>query len=109
MATTSSWLGAGALKMANVADFHGELPCAKWTREHMPQLTIASRSAQMLIEYALTFQVNGFNHVLNSMFPRPASQHSMAPVSHTLKEMREAAAAATDRAKANVLSSVNRT
>ncbi|CAH0678763.1 unnamed protein product [Chilo suppressalis] len=56
--------------------------------------------------------VNGFNHVLNSMFPRQgAGAHSMssAPVVHTFKEMREAAAAATDRAKANVLSSVNRT
>uniref|UniRef100_A0A2H1VNM9 SFRICE_030315 n=1 Tax=Spodoptera frugiperda TaxID=7108 RepID=A0A2H1VNM9_SPOFR len=51
--------------------------------------------------------VSGFNHVLHSMFPRQvASQHSMT---HTLKEMREAAAAATDRAKANVLSTVNRT
>lgn len=51
--------------------------------------------------------VSGFNHVLHSMFPRQVSpQHSMT---HTLKEMRDAAAAATDRAKANVLSSVNRT
>lgn len=51
--------------------------------------------------------VSGFNHVLHSMFPRQvSSQHSMT---HTLKEMREAAAAATDRAKANVLSTVNRT
>ncbi|XP_075982516.1 preli-like [Anticarsia gemmatalis] len=50
---------------------------------------------------------HGFNHVLDRMFPRAApTQHS---VSHTLKEMRDAAAAATDRAKANVLSSVNRT
>ncbi|KAJ8724170.1 hypothetical protein PYW07_008150 [Mythimna separata] len=51
--------------------------------------------------------VNGFNHVLHSMFPRQVpSSHTMT---HTLKEMREAAAAATDRAKHNVLSSVNRT
>lgn len=51
--------------------------------------------------------VSGFNHVLHSMFPRQVpSSHSMT---HTLKEMREAAAAATDRAKHNVLSSVNRT
>ncbi|CAB3224775.1 unnamed protein product [Arctia plantaginis] len=48
----------------------------------------------------------GFNHVLDRLFPRPVAQHS---VSHTLKEMRSAAAAATDRAKHNVLSSVNRT
>ncbi|XP_072930211.1 protein preli-like [Epargyreus clarus] len=52
--------------------------------------------------------VNGFNHVLHAMFPRQSPPH-LAPVQHTLKEMREAAAAATDRAKANVLSSVNRT
>ncbi|CAH4031425.1 protein preli-like [Pieris brassicae] len=50
--------------------------------------------------------VNGFNYVLSNMFPRQVPQHT---VTHTLKEMREAAAAATDRAKANVLSSVNRT
>ncbi|KAJ8713797.1 hypothetical protein PYW08_007417 [Mythimna loreyi] len=51
--------------------------------------------------------VNGFNHVLHAMFPRQVpSSHTMT---HTLKEMREAAAAATDRAKHNVLSSVNRT
>ncbi|KAM3958862.1 preli-like [Aphomia sociella] len=57
-----------------------------------------------------TQMVNGFNHVLHSMFPRQVpSQHAMTPMTHTLKEMRDAAAAATDRAKANVLSSVNRT
>ncbi|XP_045502612.1 protein preli-like [Colias croceus] len=49
--------------------------------------------------------VSGFNFVLHNMFPRPAPH----AVSHALKEMRDAAAAATDRAKANVLSSVNRT
>lgn len=49
----------------------------------------------------------GFNDVLDRLFPRPIPvQHTMT---HTFKEMREAAAAATDRAKANVLSSVNRT
>ncbi|XP_041969559.1 protein preli-like [Aricia agestis] len=52
--------------------------------------------------------VNGFNFVLHNMFPRQVPQ-TVAPMTHTLKEMREAAAAATDRAKANVLSSVNRT
>lgn len=50
----------------------------------------------------------GFNHVLDRMFPRAASP-THAPHTLTLKEMRSAAAAATDRAKANVLSSVNRT
>lgn len=50
---------------------------------------------------------NGFNYVLHSMFPRQGAHHT--PVAHTLKEMRDAAAAATDRAKANVLSSVQRT
>ncbi|XP_004924086.1 protein preli-like [Bombyx mori] len=50
---------------------------------------------------------SGFNHVLHSMYPRPASPASGMALS--LKEMREAAAAATDRAKANVLSSVQRT
>ncbi|CAK1583247.1 unnamed protein product [Parnassius mnemosyne] len=56
-----------------------------------------------------TQMVNGFNYVLHSMFPRQSPQHNVTPMGHTLKEMREAAAAATDRAKANVLSSVNRT
>ncbi|XP_050685345.1 protein preli-like [Leptidea sinapis] len=50
--------------------------------------------------------VNGFNYVLNNLYPRQTHQHSSAAVA-TLKEMRDAAAAATDRAKANVLSSVN--
>lgn len=50
---------------------------------------------------------SGFNHVLHSMYPRPTSPASGMALS--LKEMREAAAAATDRAKANVLSSVQRT
>lgn len=55
-----------------------------------------------------SLQVNGFNLVLASLFggaPAP----SAAPMAHTLKDMRDAAAAATDRAKANVLSSVHRT
>ncbi|XP_049877613.1 protein preli-like [Pectinophora gossypiella] len=62
--------------------------------------------------------VNGFNHVLQNLFPRATSGmggvgglgavHSAA-ARHPLKEMREAAAAATDRAKHNVLSSVQRT
>ncbi|CAH2046071.1 unnamed protein product, partial [Iphiclides podalirius] len=55
-----------------------------------------------------TQMVNGFNDVLHAMFPR-AGHPPPAPVSHALREMRDAAAAATDRAKANVLSSVNRT
>ncbi|KAG6442550.1 protein preli-like [Manduca sexta] len=58
-----------------------------------------------------TQMASGFNHVLHALYERQAS-HGLAPVSHTLKEMRSAAAAAaaaTDRAAANVLSSVNRT
>ncbi|XP_063367267.1 protein preli-like [Cydia amplana] len=51
---------------------------------------------------------NGFNGVLHSLFPK---QHTPAPLSplQSLHSMRDAAAAATDRAKRNVLSSVNRT
>lgn len=47
--------------------------------------------------------VSGFNHVLASMFPRPAGA---PPVAQALKEMREAAAAA--RATASALSGVQR-
>ncbi|XP_073950029.1 protein preli-like [Choristoneura fumiferana] len=56
-----------------------------------------------------TQMYNGFNGVLLSLFPKPMTPQHMTPMTHTLKEMRDAAAAATDRAKANVLSSVNRT
>lgn len=58
-----------------------------------------------------TLQVNGFNGVLAGLFGG-APVAAAAPMAHTLKEMRSAAAAAaaaTDRAKANVLSSVHRT
>lgn len=51
--------------------------------------------------------VNGFNFVLHSMFPKQVPQGNHG-VSHTLKEMKEKARSATDRAKANVLANVNR-
>ncbi|XP_013170543.1 PREDICTED: protein preli-like [Papilio xuthus] len=61
-----------------------------------------------------TQMVNGFNHVLHAMFPRASGAGGGgvgggAPVREALREMRDAAAAATDRAKHNVLSSVNTT
>lgn len=56
-----------------------------------------------------TQMYNGFNGVLHSLFPK--QPHAPAPLSplQSLHGMRHAAAAATDRAKRNVLSSVNRT
>ncbi|KAJ2942150.1 hypothetical protein O0L34_g11066 [Tuta absoluta] len=63
-----------------------------------------------------TQMVNGFNHVLQHMFPRAGAGAGGAGVPHahamhapSLKEMRSAAAAASERAKQNVLQTVNRT
>ncbi|GBP40784.1 Protein preli-like [Eumeta japonica] len=62
-----------------------------------------------------TQMVNGFNYVLHNMFPKQslsaggnANVASSAAMSHALKEMRDAALTATDRAKANVYASVQR-